>query len=67
MQNSRWCSLVPVGEPCTVTTTGLKWDLNEDVMQYGGLISTSNELETKSTTKVTIKTSKPLFWSINIP
>lgn len=25
----RWCSYVPIGGACTVTTTGFKWDLSE--------------------------------------
>ncbi|KTW31362.1 thiamine pyrophosphokinase [Pneumocystis carinii B80] len=36
------CGLVPIGEKCIVTTEGMKWNMKDQVMKYGGLISTSN-------------------------
>ncbi|KAI3890979.1 hypothetical protein MKW92_047290 [Papaver armeniacum] len=37
------CGLFPIGTASAIaTTTGLKWDLNETEMKFGGLISTSN-------------------------
>ncbi|KTW27813.1 thiamine pyrophosphokinase [Pneumocystis jirovecii RU7] len=36
------CGLIPIGRRCTVTTEGMKWDLKDNVMEYGGTISTSN-------------------------
>ncbi|CAD6228345.1 unnamed protein product [Miscanthus lutarioriparius] len=37
------CGLIPMGGPSAITTTtGLRWNLDNTSMRYGGLISTSN-------------------------
>lgn len=61
-----WCSLVPVGEPCQhVTSTGLKWNLDNQPLQFGQMVSTSNSFSESET--VTIKCSHTIFWSMKIP
>ena len=63
---SEWCSIVPVGEPCVVTTTGFRWDLTDYELKFGQLISTSNEFD-RTQERCTIKSEKPVFFSMHLP
>ncbi|XP_057292711.1 thiamin pyrophosphokinase 1-like isoform X1 [Hydractinia symbiolongicarpus] len=59
-----WCGLIPVGETATnVTTFGLKYNLDNQALQFGSLISTSNSLD-KDVDRVTVTTSHHLLWSL---
>ena len=42
---SEWShyGLVPVDGPTVVSTTGFRWNLSNETMELGGLVSTSNE------------------------
>src|SRR5690606_35878371 len=48
-------SLVPVGEALDVTTTGLKYNLNNEVLILGDKISTSNEANDDGLVKIEYK------------
>ncbi|XP_053373911.1 thiamin pyrophosphokinase 1-like [Mercenaria mercenaria] len=59
------CGLVPIAGQCnTVTTSGLKWNLDGQSMCFGGLISTSNTWNGADT--VTVETDSPLLWMMDL-
>ncbi|MCO5602814.1 hypothetical protein L7F22_056953 [Adiantum nelumboides] len=58
------CGLIPLGMPSTSTTTaGLKWNLEETSMEFGGLISVCNQLEGEI---VTVFSDTDLLWTVTI-
>ncbi|XP_075230741.1 thiamine pyrophosphokinase 1-like isoform X2 [Lycorma delicatula] len=67
-QSNYWCGLIPFSGPTLVTTTGLKWDLNKQVIKFGELISSSNTYGDSSYQRegVTIKTDKDLIWTMAV-
>ena len=59
------CGLVPVhGAAEAVTTSGLKWDLHDDRMAFGHLVSTSNHTQRE---EIDVTTSAPLLWTLTFP
>jgi len=62
------CGLIPVGGICRrVTTKGLRWNLTEDRLSFGGLVSTSNMMEPLGTdSTISIENSDPLVWTTSI-
>lgn len=68
----KYCGLFPLGSPCQVTTTGLKWNLNKQTLKFGSFISSSNEYSDQLLVQnldkkyVTIETDEPLLWTMSI-
>ncbi|CAL7935728.1 unnamed protein product [Xylocopa violacea] len=65
IQNNSWCGLLPVGAPVNcIVTTGLKWNLDNATLQFGGLISSSNTYD--NCPEVTVNTDSPVVWTMGI-
>ncbi|KAL8826105.1 MAG: hypothetical protein Q9170_007537, partial [Blastenia crenularia] len=37
--------IIPIGRPSAISTKGLEWDLDGQVTEFGGLVSTSNHIK----------------------
>uniref|UniRef100_A0A7C8ZST0 Thiamine pyrophosphokinase n=2 Tax=Opuntia streptacantha TaxID=393608 RepID=A0A7C8ZST0_OPUST len=58
------CGLIPIGMPSGHnTTTGLKWNLTDTEMKFGGLVSTSNIITGDT---VTVYSDSDLLWTVSI-
>ncbi|KAF9902177.1 hypothetical protein EC991_005223 [Linnemannia zychae] len=58
------CGIIPVGSSeATLTTSGLKWDIEDWKTSFGTQISTSNALVGS---KVIIKTTAPVVWTTEL-
>ncbi|XP_015840762.1 thiamin pyrophosphokinase 1 isoform X1 [Tribolium castaneum] len=64
-KSNEWCALIPIKSPTYATTTGLKWNLNQSKLEFGGMVSTSNTYDGVSPT-VTVSNDSTLIWSMGI-
>lgn len=53
------CGLVPLSGPATISTQGLKWDLDKTVSDFTGMISTSNHIMDDT---VMVETDADVIW-----
>lgn len=60
-----WCALIPFREATLLRTTGLKWNLKDQMVQFGKQISTSNTYAA-NTKKVDVRTDQPVLFSMGI-
>ncbi|KJE93480.1 thiamin pyrophosphokinase 1 [Capsaspora owczarzaki ATCC 30864] len=67
------CGLLPVCEPCMLTTSGFTWNLENGRIAYGELVSSSNSIDTTtvdarhpSLALLTVQTSAPLTWTTEL-
>jgi len=64
LEKRGWCSLLPIGKAAhNVTTKGLRWNLANSDVEFGGLVSTSN---TYADETVVVETKDSLVWSMGI-
>lgn len=57
------CGIFPIVAASTVSTDGLLYNLSEDELRFGGLVSSSNTIVQP---KVTIETDSPLLWTASV-
>jgi len=65
VRSAKWCSLVPLSGPVTLTTTGFRWNLHKDTLEFGKFISTSQEFDGHSEVATVDIADKPLLFSFD--
>lgn len=64
VSSKNWCGLIPFTKSI-VSTKGLKWNLNNTCMEFGGMVSTSNTYRNDAE-YVQVTTNNSLIWSMGI-
>ena len=60
------CGLIPLGSMCrSVSTTGLEYNLTDQSLGFGELVSSSNAVR-NGCKRVTVETSDPLLWTTSL-
>ena len=77
----KYCGVFPLGRPTRATTYGLKWNLNNQELNFATLVSSSNEFDEygeqelkladglefdKKRKHVFIRTVEPLIWTMSL-
>lgn len=57
------CGLFPLGGPAVASSTGLHWNVDETEMKVGGLISTSNIIESD---QIEVTSDADLIWTTEV-
>jgi len=58
-----YCGMIPLGHKCTnVITKGLRWDLKQQTLEFGGMVSSSNEFLHNV---AEIDVSHPILWTFD--
>ena len=61
------CGLIPIAGPVEcVSTSGFKWNLSDQRMEWGVLVSTSNEIDVAPGDAVHVNTSQSLLWTCSL-
>ncbi|VDP48033.1 unnamed protein product [Schistosoma mattheei] len=58
---AKYVGLIPVGQQCQVTTTGLQWNLDNGTLSFDDIVSTSNRILDEI---VHIKCNRPLLFTM---
>ena len=60
------CGLIPMGSKVdSITTSGLKWNLENSETEFGGLLSTSNHV-VGDNGMITVETTQPIFFTAEV-
>lgn len=62
-QSSAWCAILPF-HSSKIMSSGLKWNLGNRTVEFGGLISSSNTYD--GSPVVTITNEKTVIWSMSL-
>ncbi|ORX49108.1 thiamin pyrophosphokinase 1-like protein [Hesseltinella vesiculosa] len=57
------CGIMPIGAPATMTTKGLKWNLENHKCFFGGMVSTCNVFDSDL---IQVETDSPVVWTTEI-